>query len=215
MELVVCKSTQQMNQLTVQWLEAQLAQSQIRSMFLPAGNTPKDLYAWMERQGPERFKHLRLLQIDEILTGLKAGEFKKFFLQALPSFSEQMEWISPLLHPGDGAILGFGKNGHVGFHEPGISHPFWGGKVELTEETCAALGVSPPIEALTYGAESFLHTRSCLLMVSGHGKAAAFKKFLAQDPLIPASRLHGHTALTVLVMKEIYDGDNGSKNPRD
>jgi len=206
MELVVCKSTQQMNLLTVQWLESHLLQDQIQSIFLPAGNTPKDLYAWMEAQGASRFKGLRFLQIDEILTGPKAYEFRKFFLQALPSLSAQMEWITPSLGRGDAAILGFGKNGHVAFHEPGISHPFWGGKVELTPETCAALSVMPPIEALTYGAESFLHTKACLLLVSGSGKAIAFQKFLAQDPSIPASRLHQHTALTVLVTKEIYDG---------
>ena len=203
MKLVTCKSTRQMTELAAQWLEKCVGQESIRSIFLPAGNTPKELYTWMEKQGKAAFEGKAFLQIDEILTGPKAGEFQRFFRSCLPSFVPQLEWIQLPLRQADAAILGFGRNGHVAFHEPGIEHPFLGGTVSLSIETCRSLQLTPPIEALTYGAESFLATQECLLLVSGQGKSEAFQKFLAQDPSVPASRLHRHSKLTTLVVEPL------------
>lgn len=205
MKLITCKSTDELAQKADQWLKEKIREG-ARSAFLPAGQTPKKLYALMEAKAPGVFSTFQFLQIDEITDGPLKGSFQKFFRETLPSYVSQIQWITKSATIADLALLGFGRNGHVAFHEPHIPHPFFGGAVQLSKATQSALGLQSDTHAITYGVETFLQVRACLLMVQGEGKREAFAKFLQGDPSVPASRLLNHPNLTVLVTEDISSG---------
>jgi 6-phosphogluconolactonase/glucosamine-6-phosphate isomerase/deaminase len=180
------------------WLIENIKRYRAKSVFLPAGQTPVGLYSKFEDLQPDWLKSLRLMQIDEVLTGAKRNLFQNFFREHLPTFSDQFDWIDKADTTADIAVLGFGKNGHVAFHEPHIRHPFFSGCVQLSEKTCEALELEEVTWGLTYGVEAFLKSRAILLLVDGAGKETAFQSFLSNEMLTPASRLRKHPHITVL-----------------
>lgn len=107
----------------------------------------------------------------------------------------------------DLAVLGLGRNGHIGFNEPGSPFDSRTRVVTLEESTRAANapffppGEPVPERALTAGIATILSARSILLMASGEAKAAAIQR-LAQgepDPWFPASALARHPDVTLLI----------------
>ncbi|WP_270179778.1 glucosamine-6-phosphate deaminase [Alkalihalobacillus sp. CinArs1] len=109
--------------------------------------------------------------------------------------------------PLDLLILGIGHNGHIGFNEPGTSFDSTTHLVELTEETkkINAKHFSSfdevPRAAITMGLQTMMESREILLVISGEGKADAYRKFLETEKMedFPASVLKGHPNLTVIV----------------
>ncbi len=97
-------------------------------------------------------------------------------------------------------LLGIGKNGHIGFNEPGT--PF-GSKthvVELTESTRKANARffksldEVPTHAVTMGIRTVMNARSIILIALGEGKADIIKKTIQGEvtPEVPASVLQLH-----------------------
>jgi glucosamine-6-phosphate deaminase len=107
-------------------------------------------------------------------------------------------------------LLGIGRNGHLGFAEPGSSLASRTGLVVLTEETVtdnARFFDSPdqvPRYAITMGVATILEARSVLLLASGSSKAGAVARAV-EGPItsqVPASALQLHPDVTLLVDEE-------------
>jgi glucosamine-6-phosphate deaminase len=103
-------------------------------------------------------------------------------------------------------FLGLGRNGHIGFNEPGTPFDSRTRVVELTESTRAANaphfpGGNVPARAITMGIATILESREIVLIVSGSGKQAAVERLRSHvlDPQFPASALWGHAGVRVLV----------------
>lgn len=103
-------------------------------------------------------------------------------------------------------FLGLGRNGHIGFNEPGTPFDARTRVVELTESTRHAnADCFPdrrvPTHAITMGIGTILDSRSIVLLVSGAGKDDAIERLLAGeiDESFPASALWKHQDVTVLV----------------
>lgn len=105
--------------------------------------------------------------------------------------------------PIDLQVLGLGKNGHLGFNEPGrelIAGPH---VATLTEEslTHAMLSTarSRPTFGLTLGMGEILRSRQILLLVSGGAKSQQVLRLASGNITseFPASLLHCHGAVTV------------------
>ena len=83
-------------------------------------------------------------------------------------------------------LLGMGRNGHVGFNEPGSSLASVTRIKALTRDTLEAnkddLEGSNPEAALTMGLGTILNARQCLLLATGGAKAYAVKA-MAEGPL--------------------------------
>jgi glucosamine-6-phosphate deaminase len=140
-------------------------------------------------------RDLRLLQVDDVLTGRKQGLFAQFFREELPGW----EVVPPACEErGDLAILGLGTNGHVAFHEPGLPAGFCFGEVSLAEDTLARLHLEPGTKGITYGVGAFHDTKAILLVVRGENKQQALERLQKGDPALPASGLLSHPDLTVL-----------------
>jgi glucosamine-6-phosphate deaminase len=109
-------------------------------------------------------------------------------------------------------LLGIGRNGHIGFNEPGA--PFDGRTqvTQLTPSTIAANtsdfpdGEVPPPEAITMGIGTILEAREIVLVATGAGKAEALaRSFLATpDVDCPGSALQRHAHVTVFCDEEAH-----------
>jgi glucosamine-6-phosphate deaminase len=102
-------------------------------------------------------------------------------------------------------ILGIGRNGHIGFNEPGSS---LGSRTRVETLSRATLrdnqlgkDFGPPIMAITMGIATILDARALLVLATGAAKAPAVAAAL-EGPLAascPASAIQLHPDATVLL----------------
>jgi glucosamine-6-phosphate deaminase len=104
-------------------------------------------------------------------------------------------------------FLGLGRNGHIGFNEPGTPFDARTRVVELTQSTRHAnadLFIDGPVptHAITMGIGTILESRAIVLLVSGSGKEEAIARLRGGEvsEAFPASALWRHADVTVLAM---------------
>lgn len=107
----------------------------------------------------------------------------------------------------DLTFLGLGRNGHIGFNEPGTPFDARTRVVELTASTRSAnADLFPdghvPTHAITMGIGTILESRRIVLLAAGSGKQEAIARLRggAIDESFPASALRTHDDVTVLVV---------------
>ena len=105
----------------------------------------------------------------------------------------------------DLTFLGLGRNGHIGFNEPGTPFDSRTRVVELTESTRKANAdafpdAHVPTRALTMGIGTILESRRIVLLVAGAGKEGAVARLRSGEvnEEFPASALWRHGDVTVL-----------------
>jgi len=108
-------------------------------------------------------------------------------------------------------LLGVGRNGHVGFNEPGSSLGSRSRVKMLTSETLAAnqhtlpdASETRPRAAITMGLGTILAARTCVVVAVGLAKADAVAAMI-EGPLtamIPASALQLHADVTAIIDDE-------------
>jgi glucosamine-6-phosphate deaminase len=105
----------------------------------------------------------------------------------------------------DVQILGIGRNGHIGFNEPGSPRDSRTRVVELSDTSRAANRryFRPPQEvpthAVTQGIATILEARELMLVANGTAKASVIRDALCGpvNTCLPASFLQHHPAVTV------------------
>ncbi|MFN2442944.1 MAG: glucosamine-6-phosphate deaminase [Thermoanaerobaculia bacterium] len=104
------------------------------------------------------------------------------------------------------ALLGMGRNGHIGFNEPGSPFDSRTRVVTLDESTRVANAPffpagDVPRRAVTAGIATILSARSIVLMAAGEAKAPAIQRLAGgiPNPEFPASALIHHDDVTVIV----------------
>ena len=162
------------------WLQQSLLNSVNKNVQLPAGQTPEGLYKNWELERPSFLNGLLFQQVDDVLTGPKAGYFKSFFATHLPSYSEQFLPLGDAPVLPNIAILGVGINGHLAFHEPEINFNFNYGCVKLSASTCENLNLKSPTWGISYGAGHFLKCHSLLIIAKGKNKKDMVQKALTE-----------------------------------
>jgi glucosamine-6-phosphate deaminase len=102
-------------------------------------------------------------------------------------------------------FLGLGRNGHIGFNEPGTPFDSRTRVVELTQSTRHAnADLFPdghvPTHAITMGIGTILESREIVLLAAGEGKEEAIARLRSREigEEFPASALHTHDHVTVL-----------------
>ena len=110
-------------------------------------------------------------------------------------------------HPVDLQILGIGRNGHIGFNEPGTPFDSTTHEVQLTQSTIDANSrffaneADVPRSALSMGMASIMQAHQILLEASGDAKADAIAKAI-EGPVtedVPASILRRHPNVTIII----------------
>lgn len=105
----------------------------------------------------------------------------------------------------DLAVLGLGRNGHLGMNEPGTSFDAPTRVVELAEETRIGAGrygqlTEPPTHGVTVGLGTLAAAAEVWLIVSGSAKADILARVLEGPigPDLPATALRGHPRALVI-----------------
>lgn len=195
MRVLVGKDESEWIKYSWTWIHDELKPGQ--RVFVPAGGTPTPLYRRWVAEPTSLLRSLRLMQLDEIISGPRKGEFRQFFHDELEAYLTQMEWISNADGWAEAAILGVGVNGHVAFHEPGLPRNFCGGCVRLTKETQSYLGLNEPTWGLTYGVDLFLKAQKILVIVKGEKKHAIMNRAVTKKD-VPISWILEHPNVTVV-----------------
>jgi 6-phosphogluconolactonase/glucosamine-6-phosphate isomerase/deaminase len=198
MKRVVCDETESLASASFAWVEDSIARYHARSIFVPAGATPTDLYARWSKDKPTSLDGIRLLQIDDVATGKRSGMFREFLLEHLPHHAHQLVEIGDADGFADLAILGLGLNGHVAFHEPGLPASFYSGCVRLGATTCESLDLEPGAWGITYGVAAFMRAKAILMIVKGSAKCDVLERLMKSDPALPAAALIAHPDFTIL-----------------
>jgi glucosamine-6-phosphate deaminase len=106
----------------------------------------------------------------------------------------------------DLTFLGLGSNGHIAFNEPGTPFTARTRVIELTQSTRDANASlfsdgNVPTRAITMGIGTILSSRRIVLLASGANKRTAIERLRSSEVSeeFPASALHGHADVTVLV----------------
>jgi glucosamine-6-phosphate deaminase len=113
-------------------------------------------------------------------------------------------------YPIDLQILGIGRNGHIGFNEPGISLKTRTHVIDLTEDTIKANARffadadQVPTRAITMGIQSILQAKAIILVAFGRDKAGAVRRALSGEVSteVPASFLQMHANATFVLDEE-------------
>ena len=110
-------------------------------------------------------------------------------------------------HPIDIQLLGIGRNGHIGFNEPGTPFDEGTHKVTLTQSTIDANArffeheEDVPRYAISMGIGSIMKSKQIILLAFGEDKADAIKATV-EGPVtedVPASVLQSHDNVIVFV----------------
>ena len=199
---------------------------------LATGSTPigtyKQLAAWNQR-GDFSFKDVRTVNLDEYL-GLPPthDQSYRYFMNTNlfdhVNIDKARTFVPDGLEPDpqkacaayneiirshggiDLQLLGLGRNGHIGFNEPGAAFEKETHCVDLTESTIEAnkrffaSEDDVPKQAYTMGIKNIMQAKKILLIAGGEEKAEALKNSLYGPitPSVPASILQLHNDVTVI-----------------
>ena len=200
---------------------------------LATGSTPTALYEEMiadHKAGNFSYKNVKSYNLDEYV-GLKpedeqsyayfmkehlfnAKPFAKSFLPngMAEDADQECERYDKLLeeyHVGL-QLLGIGRNGHIGFNEPGSSFDGKTHKVALTQSTINANSrffdneEDVPKYAYSMGIGTIMKSDTILLEAFGKNKAEAVKAMIEGPvtPEVPASVLQNHPDVVVIIDEE-------------
>lgn len=203
MRHLYCKDEKSWVEAANRWLIDQKDEFKARTVYLPAGETPRALYKNWQKESPAFLKDLTFVQIDDVVSGRKKDMFKQFFYDELPQLKNQFEFFGPGDTVADLAILGLGLNGHVAFHEPGLDANFFSGCVQLSAKTKETLELEPETWGQTFGINAFLRAKSILMLVRGEKKRDVSNRLMRGDLSLPAAHLLKHNNFTLLTDFEI------------
>ena len=107
-------------------------------------------------------------------------------------------------------LLGIGRNGHIGFNEPGTSKDSITHVVDLSEQTIKDNSrffeniSQVPKQAITMGISSILRTKKIILLATGKNKQEAIYNTLKKEPNVscPASFLQNHPNCVFIIDEE-------------
>ena len=236
MKITVCKDYKEMSAVAADTVAALVRSKPDCVLGLATGSTPEGMYADlidMYNAGTLSFSKATSVNLDEyyplependqsyryfmntkLFDHVDIDKAKTFVPNGLAkdpdeegkSYDAMIESLGGV----DLQILGIGRNGHIGFNEPG-DHLIGGTHVtDLTPSTIEAnarffaSADDVPKQALTMGIKTILAAKKIVLLVSGADKAAAVARLLEGKITTecPASFLNLHSDVTLIVTED-------------
>jgi len=232
MEIIIEPDAAALAGRAAQVVFAELAKKADLVLGLATGKTPVGLYEKL-RTRPDAFAQVRFFNLDEFF-GLPPSDPNSFnyFLQFhlikhikhheknlhlfrgdvkdLEALAREVEEKIQAVGGIDLQILGIGKNGHIGFNEPGSSLGSRTRPKTLEASTLAeymkTVDSRSPVSsfAITLGVGTIMDARHLLMLASGSGKADIIRE-MVEGPItseIPATCLQLHPRATVVLDEE-------------
>ena len=229
MKIIVVKDDKQGGQAACELFKKELEQKDDAVFGLATGSTPISTYEALVHSNLD-FNSSISINLDEYV-GLSSDHpqsynyymqehlfrYKPFRESYLPNGGatdeeREISRYNAILekNPIDLQLLGIGRNGHIGFNEPGTDFDLKTHKVELTESTIAANArffnnsQDVPRYAYSMGIGSILKSKNIILEAFGNSKAEAIKNMI-EGPVTqqcPASVLQRHPNVTVILDEE-------------
>lgn len=228
MEIIKVKDSTEGGKVAFDLLEKEM-QKGIKVLGLATGSTPETFYEQI-RNSDLDFSNMISINLDEYV-GLSSDDknsyhyfmdeklfnHKPFEATYVPQgdaedLDQECVRYDKIIeeNPIDFQILGIGRNGHIGFNEPGSSFDLQTHVVDLTPSTIEANKIyfdsedQMPKKALSMGIASILKSQKIVLMAYGESKADAVKKTVQHEVSndIPATILQKHDNITIIVDEE-------------
>ena len=167
-----------------------------------------DEYVGLDGENPQSYRYF----MQENLFNQKP--FKESFLPrgVKDNAEAEVERYNQILadHPVELQILGIGRNGHIGFNEPGTPFDSQTHLVELDQSTIEANArffdkiEDVPTQAISMGIKNILDAKSILLFAYGESKAEAIAGTVSGPVTenLPASSLQNHPDVTIIADAE-------------
>ncbi|WP_423214460.1 glucosamine-6-phosphate deaminase [Streptococcus equinus] len=198
----------------------------IKTLGLATGSTPLSFYNELANSELD-FSEMTSINLDEYV-GLAAEndqsyhhfmqenlfQYKPFKESFLPNglvtdLQAEAKHYDQIIaeYPIDFQILGIGRNGHIGFNEPGTPFDMTTHIVDLTQDTIEANSrffdsmEEVPKQAISMGIHSIMQSKMVVLMAYGKDKADAINQMI-NGPIsedLPASVLQNHPNVVVIV----------------
>ena len=240
MQIYVTKDYEAMSRVAAAVIAAQVIAKPDSLLGLATGSSPVGLYKNLAAgcaAGDLDFSRVTTVNLDEYagLDGSHDQSYRYFMNTNLfdhinidkaktnvpngkaPDPEEECRRYEALLRdlgPADIQLLGMGRNGHIGFNEPGDAFIVPTHVVELTESTIDANARffasrdEVPKKALTMGMGAIMRAKRVLVIVSGPDKTAAVKAAFAGPitPKVPASILQLHPDVVLVGDQDAMTG---------
>ena len=238
--IVIVEDADDIGQVGADLVSDAIARNPAASITAATGQSPMGLYSALAgryRSGVFDTSAVTVFQLDEYL-GLPPGDRRSLLGWMQRSFLEPLgvdgERVVPLTADGDPqeacaafdraleargsldiAILGLGRNGHLGFNEPPSAAESPTRVVELSAVTVEdnarywGSAADVPTRAVTMGMRNLLRARQVVLVASGDVKRAVVRRALEGPvgPEVPASLLRTADADVTVIVDRAAWGD--------
>ena len=236
MKLIVVKDYEAMSRKGADIISSLLTLKSDAVLGLATGSTPVGMYKELSRRnkaGEISFKDVTTVNLDEyyplspennqsyryfmnenLFNDIDIDKDRTHVLNGLASDAERecddYEMLIDSLGGIDLQVLGIGRNGHIGFNEPGDFLYPRTHKTSLTDSTIEANSRffdskdDVPRFSLTMGIGTILKAKRIIVLASGKDKKDAVQKMLSNtiDTQCPASLLSLHCDVTVIVTED-------------
>ncbi|MFS0636483.1 glucosamine-6-phosphate deaminase [Mesobacillus foraminis] len=240
MNIKIVKDYQEMSRRAAEYISEKVQRFPSIKLGLATGGTPEGTYKKLiedHRNSRTSYRDVTTFNLDEYigLSGNHPNSYRFYMkdhlfdhINIVPANThipkgdagdseEECERYEKLLAENGGIdlqILGIGKNGHIGFNEPGTSFQSKTHVVPLTSSTREANAryfnsmEEVPSHAITMGIGTIMKSREILLLVSGEAKKDAFTKLMNSEPdeRFPASVLLRHPNVTIIADEAAASG---------
>ena len=230
MKLIVTENYDEMSKEAFKVMKELLESKPNAVLGLATGSSPVGLYQNMikdHKENGKSYKDVHTYNLDEYVgidrndpqsyyTFMNENLFKDVDINPenthVPygSTDEEAKKYDESIEKVDLQLLGIGRNGHIGFNEPGTPFDQRTHIVDLTESTIEANKrffdndiTKVPTQAITMGIGTVMDAGKILLVASGEDKADAVKAMVEGEPDInwPATVLQNHPDVVVIADK--------------
>ncbi|MCR5054660.1 MAG: glucosamine-6-phosphate deaminase [Lachnospiraceae bacterium] len=236
MKVIKAKDYEDLSRKAANIISAQVIIKPDSVLGLATGSTPLGIYRQLiewYKKGDIDFSDVTTINLDEY-RGLSPGNDQSYHYFMQENFFRYVNVPKDRIHIPDGEdpdsdracrdydviikkaggidlqLLGIGRDGHIGFNEPGAAFGLETHCVDLAESTMAANARffgdkdKVPRQAYTMGIKSIMQAKKVLMVASGREKAEIIRDAILGPvtPQVPASILQMHPDFTLVIERE-------------
>lgn len=226
MQVIIAENYEELSHIAANRVIEQVKEKPQCVICFPTGNTPKRMYELLvekENQELVDFSKAVFFNLDEYIGLSKENPISFAFYMQENLYSKlnkkpqsfifdttidpkkschDYELLLREFSPIDLVILGIGRNGHIGFNEPGSSKESRCRVIELTQETQRIN--NGPQNAMTMGIANILESKKIIQLISGESKKEIAQKTIEGEisSSNPSSFLQTHKNVEIILDKE-------------